>query len=307
MYKNNRYKAPSEYPQVVLARGATQLLSDQDFNQLEPQTIGIRPSNTSTSSIVVDKDPAVSDRVRGILQSGTLFATRVLKLSVKRMFINTITPNVNERNNTVTFFSTNSGVEHTVTIIEGFYNTVTALMDALVAALNTATGASGIVFSHLVPATNPIISVLTAVGGSYHFNVASTTITRGEFLYNLPTSQADTLTKTVGAISGLYTRWVDLVSQSLTQYTKNPNTSNVQGNNGLVHRLFVDPDANAEDFIQEIVENLVWWSWNTGNTISNFDFELLDEFSELYFVPQYAEGTKSGFYWSVQFQTETYS
>ncbi len=294
------------------------LISDEliQSNSLEPQIVRIRSSNLATMYIDAARRPNITQIPTNITLGSTnnqIFARKIIRLSVQNMAMEWITPNVNVRNNVVTFFSTTSAAEHSVTVLEGFYLTPLAIMDALVLALNTATGASGLTFSHAIPTLNPIKSTLSSAGGSYHFNLDSLAIIRGRNLWNLPRDQTNTTSKMVGAIHLRYTRYVDIISFVLTEHTKNQNISNSFGANNLLFRLFIN---SAEPHLQLAEERFtdITMNYNRTQNIRAIDFKLIDEFGQTLYVPgdggvsttptEYAEGTDSGFVWDITITLE---
>ena len=159
-----RFKNAYQDQGVVLVPISDEIQTDQN---LEPQMVRIRSSNTGFMFLnSEDRDIGKNKPPVDIILSTRIKKTKVKRWSAVSFIYLNVTPNVNDRNRNVTFFSTNSGTTHTVQIIQGFYETRLALMDALVLALNTATGASGLTFSHVIPVINPLISTLNSAGCS---------------------------------------------------------------------------------------------------------------------------------------------
>lgn len=302
MFHFDKFKKPGDNVSVVLAREPSKLLRNEHFNKLEPQSL--KDYFNHLSSVYIDSltDNATGNPVDIAIQNSTLFARYVNKLSVSALFMTWLSPNVNPRNNSVTFYSTNSTLTHTVTVPEGFYTTPLTIMNALVTALNTASGASGLIFSHLINPLQPSSSTLTATGGSYHFITSSPMIVKGSHLIGLPIDQTDTVSKTVGAIHLYYTRWVDITSTTLTKHTVNPNTSNKFGNNSLLLRSYTKKHFDGTNNLFELVQNRNWMRWDISENISNVDFRVLDEFGELLYVPQYALDNNT-FTWGIELAT----
>lgn len=305
MFHFDKFKKPGDNISVVLAREPSKLLRNEHFNKLEPQSL--KNYYNHQASVYIDSltDNATGNPLNLAIQNSTLFARYVNKLCVSALFMTWISPNVNPRNNTITFYSTNSTLNHTVSIPEGFYLTPSDIMDALVIALNSATGASGLTFSHLINPLQPSSSVLTAAGGSYHFILSSPMILKGTHLIGIPLSQTDSVSKTVGSIQLYYTRWVDIVSTTLTKHTSNANTSNKFGNNSLLLRSYTNKNLNGITNLFELIENRNWMRWDISENISNVDIRILDEFGDLLYVPQYALDNNS-FTWGLELSTTTF-
>lgn len=115
---------------------------------LDPQRVMVRQNNQATiyidtvSQRVLSGDSKLDITIASGARANTL-ADHVRRLAPRSFGITWYIPNVNPRNNTLTFFSTTSGTQHTVVIPEGFYFRPGDFMDELVIQLNTVTGASG--------------------------------------------------------------------------------------------------------------------------------------------------------------------
>jgi hypothetical protein len=131
----------------------------------EPQYVTTRHPTMGTLYI----DSYDSTRVSGTstyrFHANRTYATNVSRIRVLGMSVTWFIPNVNLRNNTLSFHSTFSALTHTVTIPERYYDiteSATAATD-IVTALNTVTGASGITFASAA-----------VVGSPRTFNIIST-------------------------------------------------------------------------------------------------------------------------------------
>lgn len=299
-----------ELVRVILAKGSTAELQDIDRRELEPQEIKIRGQNSSNIFIDIVNRGEIFDRpptnIRLSSRDNTLFSKNIVRIAVSKVFMTWITPNVNVRNNTIGFRSSNTGATiHIVIIPEGFYTTRSTLMTALRDALNTVSGASGLIFSFVINPLNPLCADLTSAGGTYNFDLTSRMIVSGKSLFNLPISQILSPTKKVGAIHGLYTRYISIYSGVLTQWTKNPNQSNRFGNNTLLFRLFNELELGTFGALEETVKNLIFINYKPDQDIVAVDFFLTDEFGDELYVPPCAEGTDSAFLWDISLQTQT--
>lgn len=313
---NFQFQNPYLEQGVILTPISDEIQTDPN---LEPQMVRIRAQNNGNLFIDSSKRESFLSNniptkvVLGGGEKNNIFLTKIVRLSVTGIGINFITPNVNRTNNVVIFLSSNTGaVEHTVIVPEGFYQTRLDLMNALVVALNTATGASGLAFSHVIPTINPLITNLASAGGSYLFFVPTSgpiqsAIERGKQLWNLPIEQILSTSKIVGAINLMYTRYIDIQSRALTRHTKNPKTSNSGGATNLLFRLFLPapPQGPPLGFVGGFtVANPTWINFSRSQSITSVDFTIVDEFGDELFVPQYAEGTDSGFYWDLILDTQ---
>lgn len=304
MFQFDKFKKPGDNVHVILSREPTKLLRDIYFNKLEPQSLKRYFNNLS--SVYIDSFNNITGNLVNLrIQNSTLFARYVNKLAAKKFFMTWASPNVNPRNNVVTFYSSSSATTHTVTVPEGFYNTPTVIMNALVTALNTVTGASGLTFNHLINPLQPASSVLTASAG-YYFTTTSLMAQKGQHLVGLPLDQVTTTSKIVGDIHLYYTQWIDIICNELTKHTKNPNSSNKYGNNGTLIRVYTNKILqNGTSELVEKYNHLNWINWNFSENISNIGFELRDQFNDQLYLPQHVIDNKS-FTWGIEIATSTF-
>lgn len=276
------------------------------------------PSSTGylfIDSETISKTQNISDGTAFTTSNRSLLGKQVSMYSADSIRINFNSYNVNPRNNTVEFISSNTGATvHSVTIVPGKYLTATTLMDALVTALNTATGASGLTFSHLA---NPDVGGtiyndakafrLQSAGGSYYFtlNDTHTCMQKGKYLYNLPRTQTLQTSKNVGRVLGFYSRWVDFVSNELTESTRIPATSS--GNTSVNNILFTIYISNLElvnsapGIIQ--IETQRWLLKELSKSIAIADIRLIDEFGEPYYFPKFDDDTDINDWYNILFST----
>lgn len=223
----------------------------------------------------------------------------VSRLSFDSIHINWITPNVNPRNNTLKFFSSVTNSFFTVIIPEGFYTSSASLMVAIIAALNTATGSSGLTFSSVAVITQADTYLLNCVGGSYYIALDCTAITRGYQLYNFPITQIPETSKKMGAMSGRYTRYVDICSSTLSQYLKIRTVTTGNANN-VIFRAFLNDIAFDHPGILSIDDTKtsnISYNYVSNSPINAIDFQLRDQFGDLLYIPPGSVGTPGGFYW----------
>lgn len=221
--------------------------------------------------------------------------------------------NVNPRNNTVDFLSSNTGAAvHSVDIVPGRYTSATALMDALVTALNTATGASGLTFSH---AANPSVGGivyndpkafrLSAAGGTYHFTLTCSCMVYGKYLYNLPRTQTLEATKNVGRVLGFYTRWIDFLSTELTESTRIPATaSGPTGVSGILFTIYIS-NLDLLDTTPGIfqVQTQRWLLKDISKSIASADIRMIDEFGQPVYLPKFDNDTDINDWYVILFST----
>lgn len=250
-------------------------------------------------------NPGLENNVLSLRGNREFFGKQTDKQAVTFISYDIDLLNVNERNNRVEFLSSNTGaIVYSVNIIPGRYNTATALMDALVLALNTLTGATGLTFSYLV---NPdvggvIINIsdsyrLNTTGGTYKFVLSSThtCMNNGTYLYNLPRSQGLSASKNVGRVLGHYTRYIDFVSNSINEEQRVPSTEpGLRSGNNLLLRLFL-PTLERRDTASDAglaqVEHLRWVRKDRSKSIRTIDIDIFDEFGLPLYTLKYDDDT----------------
>jgi hypothetical protein len=299
------------HPQLVsLAPNSDEQQTDEN---LEPPFVRVRSGNEcfifadsevretplgTPQSLAPDLFNATSFSLGG--GNHQFYARKLKRLSVSGIQIANCVPNVNPRNNAVSFFSSASGLTHTVSIPEGQYATRATLTAALQTALNTATGASGLTWTITVNPLNSCQYTLATAGGNYRFVLTSPMVLYGRYLFNLPQEQALSNSKTMGAVYGLYTRYIDVISASMTEYTKNPWSSNTRVPNGLVARVFIGPQAGFGSSAGGIASDGMSFfagveaapiNYNRSRAIEVIDLALRDEFGQPYYIPSYSSGS----------------
>ncbi len=298
---------------VILTPIADIIQTDEN---LGPQFIRVRHGNNS--SIFLNTQTA-----KNITQNGAkfslgvghnLFATKIKRFSVQYFKLLWCTPNVNIRNNVLSFWSSNTGgingVLHIVTIPEGFYNNSATLMVALQNALNTVTGASGLTFTITVDPLNSCSASIATAGGSFAFNITlnvninSLGMLHGRPLWNLPQEQVLSSLKNAGPIRLFYTEYIDIGSFSLNQYTKNPSYSDNGIRNGqLFNRIHLN-DPTISSSTQYQINELQWINFNRNRSLNDIDISVYDQFGDFVYIPQYSTGTIEPISLSIVFLTE---
>ncbi len=326
MSQSDKFKIPFRNATPVVLSG----ISDNQIIEsetLEPQLIRIRSNNLGymyvdsrdTSKPVTE--PPVNIIIGG--QGKSLFKDQIKRIKLVFLDLFWITPNCNVRNNEIKFISSNTGATvYTVTVPEGQYDEASifpipappappGLIDALVAAMNTVTGASGLTFSHsLNGATSQLFDgragTLDSAGGSYQILESKATL-RGEPLWNLIDPSIDVLSvsKPIGFINLRYTRFIEFRSDTLSQFSKNRNVAGTRGTNNLIFRLFPSTEERKITLIRSTIRIPVTFNFNPSFTLRSFDLSLFDEFGNILYVPDYNPGNSGGFWYQLIFISET--
>lgn len=277
------YKDISLEPQIVINRapnGARIYLSAQDPYKTLNNTDLIISSIKSPNSYA------------------TPLSNSIVRLQVLSARLTWLTPNVNERNNTLTIFASTTASLHSVTIPEGFYTTAELLITAIVTALNTITGTTGLVFAKTNSPKSPLIFDLYAAGGTYYISTQCSAFKFGEQLYNFPNSEVLSTSYLVGSMNMRYTNFVDICSRRLQQYAKHKNMTTGY-NSDIVVRIYIDEFGAPYD--EGVSLDLSpCFAYEPTDNLTSIDFQIKDQFGQLLYVPQGAKGTASGFLWDME-------
>lgn len=214
-------------------------------------------------------------------------------------------PNVNPRNNTLTFHSSISGTTHTVTLTERYYNIddpadITALITDIVTQMNSVSGASGLTFGQGpvpgFPRTFDIV-VTVPIGGQFYFVASSDAVAKGMQMYNFERSSTLAVSHQVGPMSLMYTQFVDVKSTVLTKWEKIRSVTT--GNqNPVVIRAYIGGNKWGSDFTQ-LVDYLAFaWKWN--EPIYSIDFQFFDQNGD----PLYYPNNGKDFMWQITLEAE---
>jgi len=239
----------------------------------------------------------------GDFPSNLAFGTT--RISVETAEVRYVTPNVNPINNVVQFFSSATGLTYSVTVPTGFYATSTALIAALVTALNTATGSSGLTFSSATITGFPDKYTLSSAGGNYYFLANSLAVLYGYPLWALPVDQVATASKVVGNMGLFYTTYIDFCSATLVKYVK-LRTVATNLNSNIIFRLFLNSGGTSQTISLSTSNSPnVQYYFNPSEPITQIDIQLRDQFGNLLYVPQGADGKYQGFWWNISLSIET--
>lgn len=194
--------------------------------------------------------------------------------------------NVNPINNTVRF--ERNDLEYECIVPEGSYDTPKKLMDALTTSMNTAIGSN--IFSWIdlseSQTKRPGFGTLMSSSGAFSFLECPATL-YGKYLWNLPTLPPTT-SLAIGQISLIYTRWIDVLSQELTQYVKLPNTTSNSANfpspGSLLGRFIINFPAYEQGFKELSRRITCFQNFNHSNDLQTLDISFRDEWGNPLFL-----------------------
>lgn len=190
--------------------------------------------------------------------------------------------NVNSNNNLLRFAYNISSYE--TTIPQGSYSTPKKLMDAVAATMNASIGTNVITWTD--NALQPGFGTLSSSVSNFSF-ADCPAVKYGKHLWNLP-QVAPTTSVIIGQVGLIYTRWIDVISEGLTQYVKNPNTSTSSksypspGNLvGRFHITFPQYEAGYKEISRRIQ---AFQNFEITNDLQQLDLSFRDEWGNPLFL-----------------------
>lgn len=308
---------------MIMRNPSTQLLTLSSADRFQTSTtantqvnllsgnITQQPLNKSSPTTAVVRQPwnsFILQRPQNLMEA---FATRI---SVSEVRFPWYIPNINSYNNTIWLYAEantpgNPLTLYPITIPTGFYD---------LAGIATAINAQiGITTTAVNP---PVVSVVgkqfkwtPGIGSSseftlYWFNPNTIPTAPSEAQYLVSASLAKTLGMTYGQVSGgqnttqplignptegLYTQYVDIVSEKLNYYshTKDGSSTN-KTNKALLCRLYVNSEVSVSDLqgqgpfvIHRQFKTPKQIMWNKEAVIDLLDISVLDQYGNLVPLP----------------------
>jgi hypothetical protein len=299
MMSKNSY---SNFSKVLLESIQDSQIDDEN---LEPQFVRIRNNNNGYIYLsTVDASlPDINHPAKIQLIARDLFGRKIRRYTIVAGNVNYRIPNVNPLNHQIIIFSSVTGLTYSVNVVDGFYSTPATLMTAIITALNTVTGSSGLTFSSAVNSVDPSVYTISAAGGNFNFITTSTMYLIGSFLVNLNGDQTPTSSKVVGPINLYYTRWIDIDSQALEQYNKNPsNATDPEFKNSNILRIWLYPDTNQQvgtpfSKFYDFGSPLRWVNFLKSQSLSIVDLTFYDEWGNELYIPNYGNTPYLSAFW----------
>lgn len=281
MNKARDIKNPYEIDRVILAAVSDEIQLDEN---LEPPFVRVRDTNSQFIEIDSSKNPPTNNPSQlSVLLDRSM--PRVNRLSIVFFAFRNFAPNINPRNNVFTFIR--GGVPFTATIAPDQNLTGLARYTALVTAMNVATGVPGefTVVAH--PTYVQTFIITNTLANLWRFNYISNGVVRGRYLWGINQLNYAVGTDAVVHILSFYTesysRYIDIISYELTQYTK-IDISGVNVPAECIFRYFLtDVTYGQSAFIG--FNQTPSLNYDRSRAIVSIDINLLDEFGELYYVP----------------------
>ena len=265
---------------------ATTIRANNNNNREEHQHLSTMPF---MSLLYIDSDERItseSDTVsRAFYKSNEIFRAEVHQIGVSKIHVKYNVPTINPRNNIISFFSTNSGLTHSVTLVDGYYSPTT-LMAHIQTQLNTVAGASLTTFTIALVAGSNNTFLITATG-TFRF-VDSSHLARAA-----PCSGLRITTSTVSSMTtiakGFYTSFLDITCPDLKEGMTRGNTFSADtGFSNTQHLVRQHVNGFADLYSDITVDkdiHIIHYNKVRQRRVTELTIEVFDEFGDLVYAP----------------------
>lgn len=250
-------------------------------------------SQYATGSGVVNNDitDMVFSTIRGSGQAATILVKDCKRLSIGSLGIDLLIPNINIFNNT--FYLRYNGIDYNVSIILGYYPTPAELIAALLAALLVATGVVWITPT-VYNVNTKKFTLAASTSLPFTFYDINNSLTKAQFLLNIPIGLTTAPSMVIGPIFNFYTRYIDITSIGLTRYSKIRSASNTNNNGTQIYRIYLDSDTPTR--VKGITTGSgSIFNWNREDSLTQIDIKMYDEFGNKLILEQGVNLTLPGF------------
>lgn len=253
-------------------------------NQADSQYLKHFENTTHDSILYIDSDERTSGPTNNaIYRSSEIMREEVSRIAVNKVHLRYNIPTININNSIVTFASSASGLDHSVSLQEGYYDPAT-LMTELQTKLNSVSGASLMTFT-----ISPLSAGATAYNilGTAGFQFKSSTqVDRGLPCTGLYPMSGSSLSIIVVA-KAFYTSYLDFCVGGLkdgqtrpntfSHYTKFPNSQHL-----FRQHVNVDRGIYSDVIIDKEIHNL-HYNKVRRRKLSEITIETYDEFGQLFY------------------------
>lgn len=313
MYIDRTTKHSKDFVAVILPPISD---NEQADTNLEPQFIKKRAGNISTLYLDSQK-PYFQLQPNNIQMSSVTslnsqpqnLVKDINRLAISKFEMFWQPTNVNPYNNTYTWKLFNGLTTYT------FTNTITPANYTLTTLIN-------LIIGQMTADANSI-PLLGGFSATFHTDGFTTTITNNipltTFLFDLnsplvqygapllgiPITSTFASSLLIGPSRMLYSRYVDVFSNDLTAFSKNPNRSiNKIGQDVVLRQYLTSPNANWT--YSTDITHLSWMNWAFISPLSNIQFQLYDEFGNLFYFrpPQITTVSTPTLNWTLEILLE---
>jgi hypothetical protein len=261
---------------------------------MDPQSVIAREPHASIITLnTIDLAPGLPRNDFVISNNITYFSNTSRISPLRAEFYNYYIPNVNPRNNNIVFYSSVTNSNHSVIVPEGYYNSASDLSLAIIAAMNSVSGASGLTFVGSSEPLSPDTFNVISTPGNYYFVNTCSAVKYGESLWNLDERQIAQSEHFLGPMSLQYTWWVDIVSDKLTQYAKKRSVASNSKSS-----VFARMSLNVASAVSTATSVVPWgrafddfsiadisYSFRPMESITAIDIALYDMYGQLLYIP----------------------
>lgn len=253
-------------------------------NQADSQYLKHFENTTHDSILYIDSDERLSGPTNNAAyRSSEMMREEVSRIAVNKVHLRYNIPTININNSIVTFSSSASGLDHSVSLNEGYYTPAT-LMTELQTKLNSVSGASLMTFT-IAPLTAgaTAYSILGTAGFQF---ISSTQVDRGLPCTGLYPMSFSALSIIV-VVKAFYTSYLDFCIGGLkdgqtrpntfSHYTKFPNSQHL-----FRQHVNVDRGIYSDVIIDKEIHNL-HYNKVRRRKLSEITIEVYDEFGDLFY------------------------
>lgn len=272
---------------VILAPVFDSYATDEN---LEPNFVRTRAPNQNLLYINSDQQ-GDTENPAYVVTKLDLPLNRVSRISLSYLSFRNYTPNVIEGRNDTFIFSVNNNI-YTITVPEANYSLLQRWQVAigrLTIALPTFTYAISLSTQY----ANTVEISSFGSGNSFRI-IGGNAVEKGQYMWGLndtnsgPGSEGTNYKFT--SFTESYTRWVDVCSSELIQYSK-IRTGGFRIPNGHILRYFLNTAVfGSYEYAEFDVNSNSWNNFNASRSLQNIDIRIIDEFGELYYVPKQCWG-----------------
>lgn len=288
------------------------------FSGTEPQYISTRVPNQGWLYIASKDAPPGANRADCQMGDTSIMAVGMGRLKILGFATIWNIPNVNPRNNVISFWSSATGfpptpgaVLHTTAPLnERWYDENSpvdeaALLLDIKTKMNALSGASGLAFDTAPVPGFPHMNVLFISAGppgaTYLMNQNCLAVAKGQQMFgfpSLPPVAASSSSAFQFIINYIYTQFIDITSTTLSKWDKMQSTST--GNtNPIIMRAYVGGGGWGLQF-QDITTHPVEISWKADEPITYFDIKIYDQNGD----PLYVLNGGKQFIWQLSMLAE---
>lgn len=287
MNKSVDVRNPYELPRVVLAPIADEIQLDEN---LEPPFIRVRDTNSQYIQLDTSLHSAYQNPAQSVITINRAMP-RVNRIQMAFFAYRSYTPNINPRNNVFTFIQ--SGVPY-IAVIPADVNYVgLARYQQLAIAMSSAVGVVGEYMAVGDPNIPNAWILSNTNGHTFRFEYIGSGITRGRFLWGFNERNysvgTEALLHVLVSYTESYSRYLDISSFELTQYTK-IDTAGTNVPAEVLFRYFLTDVTFGQSTFTGFTQSPSL-NYDRSRSISSVDIDILDEFGETFYIPELAWGS----------------